>query len=210
MNATKVLMIVAGVFLIARLVTKDSAGQTIAGRLAGGQPSSLTGSHAVGQVNAEGTVTAATQTTATQASLPIITSKGGGALNQNQLVFANTLSKLTGLNSAVTKGWVLAEEPASASAAPNGPNNWLNIGDTGSGNYAGGNPAWRNPIAAAHLTANWLKGMSLPGYGPASPGIQAIPATSRQSIATQVYAIQHSGWASGGYPNLPSDVSAFR
>jgi hypothetical protein len=44
MNATRLLMIVVGVFLIARLVTKDSQHETLAGRLAGGQPGSTSAS----------------------------------------------------------------------------------------------------------------------------------------------------------------------
>jgi hypothetical protein len=39
MNATRLLLIVIGVFLIARLVTKDSHNETLAGRIVGGQPS---------------------------------------------------------------------------------------------------------------------------------------------------------------------------
>lgn len=38
MNSTGALMIVVGIFIIGRLVTKDSHNQTLAGRLAGGQP----------------------------------------------------------------------------------------------------------------------------------------------------------------------------
>lgn len=205
MNPTGALLAVVGVFIIGRLLFKDSNGQTLAGRLAGGQPGA-----GVGTVNAEGTITANTSATAAQPAAPIITSKGGGALNARQLTFANTLSRLTGLNSAVVKGWVLGEEPPSSTAAPNGANNWLNIGDTGSGNYAGNNPAWNNPVTAAVTTAAWLKGQPLPGYGAASSGIRAILGTSKETLGRQVAAIQGSGWASGGYPSLPTLVSEFR
>jgi hypothetical protein len=209
-NPTGVLMIVLGVFVAGRLLFKDSNGETLAGRLAGGQPTSLTGGNATGSVNAEGTVTAATSKTPTTSSLPIITSKGGGALNANQLTFANTLAKLTGLNIATVKGWVIGEEPASSAQAPNGANNWLNIGSTDSGFYGGGDSVWSNPVTAAQVTAAWLKGLpAVPGYGTASSGIQSILSSAKGSIASQVAAIQNSGWASGGYPNLPSFVSSF-
>lgn len=205
MRPTSLLLIVLGVFIIGRTIARDSNGETLAGRLAGGQPGP-----GVGTVTAEGTITSQVPATATQRAAPIITAKGGGALNARQLTFANTLSKLTGLNSAVVKGWVLGEEPPSAANAPNGANNWLNIGDTGSANYAGSNPAWNNPVTAAQLTAAWLKGAPIPGYGAASSGIRSILSTSKQSLSAQVAAIQGSGWAAGGYPSLPSLVSEFR
>ncbi len=40
MSPTSLLLVVLGVFVVARVVTKDSAGETLAGRLAGNQPSS--------------------------------------------------------------------------------------------------------------------------------------------------------------------------
>lgn len=139
-------------------------------------------------------------------------SAGGGTgskLNSSQETFAETLAKDTGLSLAVVQGWVLSEEPASASQAPNGANNWLNIGDTGSGNFGGSNSVWDNPTAAANLTAQWLSGAPLAGYGPASAGIQAIIASAGKSIADQVHAIQNSGWAASGYPDLFSVVQEF-
>ena len=205
MRPTSLLLVVLGVFLIGRTISRDSNGETLAGRLAGGQPGP-----GVGTVTAQGTITSNVPATATLPRAPIITSKGGGTLNARQLTFANTLAKLTGLNTSVTRGWVLGEEPPSAAQAPNGANNWLNIGDTGSGNYTGNNPAWRNPVTAAEATAAWLKGRPLPGYGAPSSGIRAILGTSKESIAQQVAAIQGSGWAAGGYPSLPTLVSEFR
>jgi hypothetical protein len=41
MSPTGALLVVLGVFVIARLVTKDSTGETLAGRLAGGQPNAI-------------------------------------------------------------------------------------------------------------------------------------------------------------------------
>jgi hypothetical protein len=123
-------------------------------------------------------------------------------LNANQLAFAQELQKQTGLDGGVIAAWVLAEE-GGQSQAPNGPNNWLNIGATDSGFYGGGNPAWQNPISAADETAAWLKGSSAAGFGSASPGIRAVLGTAGQSPQTQIAALQHSGWASSGYPDLP-------
>lgn len=86
---------------------------------------------------------------------------GKAQLNSNQETFAEELSSLTGLNLNVVRGWVHAEEPASASSGPNGANNWLNVGSTDSGFYGGSNPAWSNPITAAEYTAYWMSGGKL-------------------------------------------------
>ena len=75
------------------------------------------------------------------------------ALNANQQTFAGELAAKTGLAPNVVAGWVMSEEPASSKQAPNGANNWLNIGSTDSGFYGAGNPAWSNPTAAADFTA---------------------------------------------------------
>jgi hypothetical protein len=48
MNSTGALMLVLGVFVIARLVTKDSHGQTLAARLAGSKPDSSSSSSTSG------------------------------------------------------------------------------------------------------------------------------------------------------------------
>jgi hypothetical protein len=125
-------------------------------------------------------------------------------LNANQLTFAARLAKQTGLDVGVVAAWVLAEEPASSSRAPNGANNWLNVGATDSGYYGAGNPAWTDPVKAADFTAQWLGGTAAPGFGTATPGIQAILKSAGQSQSQQVQAIQKSGWASSGYPSLPA------
>jgi hypothetical protein len=68
-----------------------------------------------------------------------------------------------------------------------------------------GNPAWRDPVAGAKLSAQWVKGqVSIPGFGHAAPGIVAISRTAGQSPQAQLQAIMSSGWASGGYSSLPS------
>ena len=127
-----------------------------------------------------------------------------GLLNANQASFAVRLAQDTGLDPYVVAAWVHSEEPASSRAAPNGANNWLNIGATGSGNFGGGNAAWQDPVAAADMTAAWLKGTALPGFGAPSAGIRAILHTAGKDAGTQIKAIQQSGWAASGYPNLQS------
>lgn len=130
-----------------------------------------------------------------------------GLLNNSQATFASRLAADTGLDPYVVAAWVHLEEPASASSAPNGANNWLNIGDTGSGNFAGNDPAWTDPIKAADQTAAWLKGTPISGYGPPSGGIRAILATAGHGVTSQIAAIQHSGWAASGYPDFGSVYS---
>jgi hypothetical protein len=130
-----------------------------------------------------------------------------GKLNASQQTFASTLASQTGLDPSVVAAWVLSEEPASASAAPNGANNWLNIGATDSGYYGAENPAWSDPAQAGAFTAQWLRGTVAPGFGAASSGIRNILSTAGQDASAQVSAIQHSGWASSGYPGLPALVA---
>jgi hypothetical protein len=134
---------------------------------------------------------------------------GGGSVNSNLLnssqnTFASALSEASGLAPNVVAAWTLAEEPKSSSEAPNGANNWLNIGDTGSGNFGGSAACWNDPTTAGSATSQWLKGpdYKIGGYGPSSSGIQAIFTTVGQGASTQIKAIQNSGWASSGYPLL--------
>jgi hypothetical protein len=129
-------------------------------------------------------------------------------LNPSQQKFASELAAKTGLNPTVIAAWVLSEEPASASQAPNGAHNWLNIGSTDAGFYGADNPAWRDPVSAADFTARWLSGATATGFGRASSGIRAILQTADKSVAEQVAAIQHSGWASSGYPGLAGVVAS--
>lgn len=138
------------------------------------------------------------------ASLP---ASAGSMLTSGQQQFAATLSAETGLNPGVVTSWVLAEESGGAAQSRQAANNndWLNIGYTDSATYGASDSVWSDPVAAANATAQWLKGQnSIPGYGTASSGIQAILNTVGQTPAAQIQAIQGSGWASGGYPSLPA------
>ncbi|HZU40285.1 MAG TPA: hypothetical protein VE992_04500 [Solirubrobacteraceae bacterium] len=138
------------------------------------------------------------------ASLP------AGALSQltsAQQQFASRLATDTGLDSGVVSAWLLAEESGGAAQARQaaGNNDWLNIGYTDSGTYGSADPVWSDPLAAADATAGWLRGQNtIPGYGTASPGIQAILSTAGQPPQAQIAALQGSGWASSGYPDLAS------
>lgn len=131
-------------------------------------------------------------------------------LNSSQGSFASRLAADTGLDPRVIAGWLLAEEPASAAAAPNGANNWLNIGAFSGGGWAyGGSSVWAAPQQAADATAAFIlghpvNGVSPPAYG--SVGIRRIAGTAGQSASSQVAAIQQSGWATSGYPDLPGLV----
>jgi hypothetical protein len=128
-------------------------------------------------------------------------------LTSNQQQFASRLAADTGLDPHVVAAWLLAEESGGAAQSRQaaGNNDWLNIGYTDSGTYGSGDSVWSNPITAADATAGWLKGQNtIPGYGTASAGIQAILHTVGQSPQAQISALQQSGWASSGYPSLPS------
>ena len=126
-------------------------------------------------------------------------------LTTDQQQFATRLAADTGLSSQVIAAWMLAEESGGAAQSRQSANNndWLNIGYTDSGTYGSSDSIWSNPITAADATAGWLKGQdTIPGYGRAAAGIQAIMQTAGQSPQAQMSAIENSGWASGGYPAL--------
>ena len=128
-------------------------------------------------------------------------------LTSAQQQFASRLAADTGLDPGVLSAWLLAEESGGAAVSRQSANNndWLNIGYTDSGAFGAADPVWSDPVTAADATAGWLKGQStIPGYGTASAGIQAILATAGQTPAVQISALQSSGWASSGYPNLLS------
>jgi hypothetical protein len=144
-----------------------------------------------------------------------ISSTGGAALPpgaQSQLTsgqqqFAARLAAQTGLDPSVISAWLLAEESGSAAQSRQAQNNndWLNIGYTDSGTFGSADSIWSNPVTAADATAGWLKGQNtIPGYGTASSGIQGILSTAGQPASVQIAALQNSGWASSGYPSLPS------
>jgi hypothetical protein len=148
---------------------------------------------------------AITGTTATATGgLP---AKASTMLTSAQQTFASRLAQDTGLDSGVVSAWLLAEESGSAAVSRQAANNndWLNIGYTDSGTYGSSDNIWADPSAAADATAGWLKGQNtIPGYGTASSGIQSVLSTAGQAPQAQISALQNSGWASSGYPSLPS------
>jgi hypothetical protein len=128
-------------------------------------------------------------------------------LTSGQQQFAARLAANTGLDPSVISAWLLAEESSGAAQSRQAANNndWLNIGYTDSGTFGSSDSVWGDPTTAADATAGWLKGQNtIPGYGTASSGVQAILQTAGQPPASQIAALQQSGWASSGYPDLPS------
>lgn len=135
-----------------------------------------------------------------------LSARAAQMLTSGQRQFVTELAARTGLDPQVIAAWCLAEESggAAASREAQGNNNWLNIGWTDSGRYGTADSIWSNPVAAADATAGWLKGQdTIPGYGRASAGVQSILTTAGQPPAQQIAALQCSGWASSGYPDLP-------
>jgi hypothetical protein len=166
---------------------------------------STQGSFAAALAQAQQTTGAASDVASTGgAALPV------GAqtqLTSGQQQFASRLASQTGLDPSVISAWLLAEESGGAAQSRQAQNNndWLNIGYTDSGTYGSADSIWSNPITAADATAGWLKGQNtIPGYGTASSGIQGILNTAGQPASVQIAALQNSGWASSGYPSLPS------
>jgi hypothetical protein len=154
-------------------------------------------------------------TSAGLTSTGLVGSTGGAALpagaqtmlTSDQQQFASRLAADTGLDPSVVSAWLLAEESGGAAQSRQSQNNndWLNIGYTDSATYGSSDSIWSNPVTAADATAGWLKGQNtIPGYGTASSGIQGILSTAGSAPATQIAALQNSGWASSGYPDLPS------
>lgn len=177
---------------VATAPTTGSSPSAFADALAQAQDVSPTGSGSGGV-----TAPAATSLSATAAA----------QLTSGQQEFASRLASDTGLNPQVIAAWLLAEESGSAASARQAQNNndWLNIGYTDSATYGASDSVWSDPDSAADATAGWLKGQdTIPGYGTASSGIQAILQTAGQSPQAQIAAIQQSGWASSGYPDLPA------
>jgi hypothetical protein len=149
-------------------------------------------------------------------TVPVTPKLTGGAahlLTSAQQEFAAQLQADTGLNASVVEAWLLAEESGSAAQYYEGLswNDWLNIGMTGQSGAAPkasinglDDSIWDDPVTAANATAEWLEGRAgaVPGYGTPPASIQDILNTKDQSASTQISAIQQSGWASGGYPEL--------
>ena len=159
---------------------------------------------AAAQTTAAGTLSSTTPPSATDTTLP---SGASTQLTSAQQQFASRLAADTGLDAGVVSAWLLAEESGSAAQSRQaaGNNDWLNIGYTDAGTYGSSDSVWSDPSTAADATAGWLKGQNtIPGYGTASSGIQAILSTAGQAPSAQIAALQSSGWASSGYPSLPS------
>ena len=176
--------------------TTSTGSGTFASQLAAAQSSAASSLSGSSPVAAAGDLTAA--------ALPAGAST---QLTSAQQQFAARLAAETGLNPGVVSAWLLAEESGSAAQSRQAANNndWLNIGYTDSGTYGSSDSVWGNPLTAADATAGWLKGQdTIPGYGTASSGIQAILATAGQDPSLQISALQNSGWASSGYPSLAS------
>ncbi|MDO8211253.1 hypothetical protein [Conexibacter sp. CPCC 206217] len=133
--------------------------------------------------------------------------KASSLLTAGQRTFATQLAAETGLNPQVVAAWMLAEQSGGAAQSREsaGNHNWLNIGYTDSATYGASASVWSDPAAAAHATAGWLKGEdTVDGYGKASAGVQSILNSAGQPPELQVQALQRSGWASSGYPDLPA------
>lgn len=133
--------------------------------------------------------------------------KASSLLTAGQRTFATQLAAETGMNPQVIAAWMLAEQSGGAATSRESANNhnWLNIGYTDSKTYGASASVWSDPAAAAHATAGWLKGEdTVDGYGKASAGVQSILNSAGQSPEAQVQALQRSGWASSGYPDLPA------
>lgn len=136
-----------------------------------------------------------------------LSAKASSMLTAGQRTFATQLAAETGLNPQVVASWMLAEQSGGAATSRESANNhnWLNIGYTDSATYGASASVWSDPAAAAHATAGWLKGEdTVDGYGKASAGVQSILNSAGQSPEAQVQALQRSGWASSGYPDLPA------
>jgi hypothetical protein len=136
-------------------------------------------------------------------------------LSKNQQQFAARLQADIGLEPCVICGWLLSEESGKPAQAPNGANNWLNIGAFDSGNWAGGKaPVWNTPVSGADATASFILGKQVNGVNApshASSGItNGITGAVGKSINAQITALQTCGWATSGYPNLPQVVGYFR
>jgi hypothetical protein len=128
-------------------------------------------------------------------------------LTTGQRIFGSELTARTGLDPGVVTAWMLAEESGTAATARQWADNhdWLNIGYADTATFGAGDTIWTSPVDAADATAGWLQGQdTVPGYGTASQAIQAILQTAGQPPAAQIQALQTSGWASSGYPDLPA------
>jgi hypothetical protein len=178
-----------------------AATQTAAGSTST-TPSSFANTLAQAQASSS-TSSGATPVTGATAMSPT----AAGMLTSDQQAFGARLAADTGLNPQVIAAWMLAEESSDAAKSRQASNNndWLNIGYTDSGTFGSSDSVWSDPTKAADATAGWIKGQdTIPGYGTAAAGIQAILKTVGQPASAQIAALQNSGWAGSGYSDLPS------
>jgi hypothetical protein len=183
--------------------TTGSSGMSAAGLAAGTSTSAPAGA---GSSSFTSLLSSAVGSTAATGS-STLPSATGTMLTSDQRQFASRLASDTGLDPGVVSAWLLAEESGGAAVSRQSANNndWLNIGYTDSATYGSSDSIWSDPTKAADATAGWLKGQdTIPGYGTASSGVQAILQTVGQDPSTQISALQNSGWASSGYPDLTS------
>ena len=192
-------------------VTGTSATQSATGTAAAASSSSGSFATALAQAQqTSGVIGTASDPSATGLSGTESATVPAGAQSQltpDQQQFAARLAANTGLDPSVISAWLLAEESGGAaqSRQARNTNDWLNIGYTDSGTFGSADSVWSNPVTAADATAGWLKGQNtIPGYGTASSAIQGILSTVGQPASVQISALQNSGWASSGYPSLPS------
>jgi hypothetical protein len=191
-----------------------TTGQPVAGQPMAGQP--VAGQPVVDQVQgqpgaaAPGTAPGGLGDQALSQAAPAgsVVSVSSPLLTSGQQTFVAHLASLTGLNTRVVAGWVLAEESGSAAQGREAASNfnWLNIGyfDSGTGAIAHATP-FSNPVSAAEQTAKFLKGE----WGGASTGIRDILKTVGQPPENQIMAIANSGWASSHYNNGANLRSTF-
>jgi hypothetical protein len=183
--------------------TTGSSGMSAAGLAAGTSTSAPAGA---GSSSFTSLLSSAVGSTAATGS-STLPSATGTMLTSDQRQFASRLASDTGLDPGVVSAWLLAEESGGAAVSRQSANNndWLNIGYTDSATYGSSDSIWSDPTKAADATAGWLKGQdTIPGYGTASSGVQAILQTVGQDPSTQISALQNSGWVSSGYPDLTS------
>jgi hypothetical protein len=185
-------------------VDPAAAGQPVAGQPVADQIQGQPGTGAPGTTPA-GLGDQALSQAAPAGSVVSVSSR---LLTSGQQTFVARLASLTGLNTRVVAGWVLAEESGSAAQGREAASNfnWLNIGyfDSGTGAIAHATP-FSNPVSAAEQTAKFLKGE----WGGASTGIRDILKTVGQPPDNQIMAIANSGWASSHYNNGANLRSTF-
>lgn len=181
MNRTGLLLIVAGVFVIARLVTKDSAGQTLAGRLAGGQPTNQATSILT---SVAGAPTGASSSISKQASRIAASSAASdlGAGSVTPTSFAKSL--LTALNAPLTAANV--KSIVDWEALEGG--NWDNTATYNPLNTTQAEPGYGETGTQGNIGA----------YTSWAQGLQATVQTLTSSIYSPIVSALQSGTGLGG------------